>query len=93
MSQWYKLVVQRAHMGAGRQDTTTAYIFANNITEVLNRYKIMPGVKRYREEKYRFPDIFPLSDKDSQELEKIIVQEGRLPLDKAKKSWYYKELI
>lgn len=92
MSQWYKLLVQRTYMGAGRQDTTIAYIFANNITEVLNRYKFMPGVKR-DPHKDKFPNISPLSVKDSQELEKIIVQEGRLPLDKAKKSWYYRELI
>ena len=71
MSQWYKLVVQRAHIGAGRQDTTTAYIFANNIAEVLNRYKNMPGVKNYIKEKNRFPDVSPLPAKDALELEKL----------------------
>ena len=92
--QWYKVKVYRAHIGSGRRDTTTAYIFADNILKVLDRYRTMPGVKRsLAKNKSLFPDIIQLSENDSRELERRIIEEGRIKLGTAKRTWYYDQLI
>lgn len=87
MPQWYISQVCRAHHGAGVFDYVRIGVFAANVCEVLNRHKKMPGIK-----KDNFKDIVPLSQMESSELERRIAEEGRIPLSKAKKTWYYLDL-
>ncbi len=94
MTFWYKVKVYRGHLGAGRKDTTIAYIFADNINKVLDRYKIMPGVKKsIGKNKALFPELNLLSEVESKELEQRIIEEERIKLDEAKRTWYYDHLI
>jgi len=92
-AQWYKVNVYRAHIGSGRRETKTAYIFAEDISKVLDRYKTMPGVKRSLVKNTSFPNITSLSENDSIELEKRIIEEGRIKLSTARRTWYYNQLI
>lgn len=87
MPQWYELNVCRAHNGTCTFYDTTAYVFAANVCEVLNRYRRMPGLKKKKLKK-----IAPLSEKESLELEKRIADEGPISLSKAKRTWYYLNL-
>lgn len=93
MAQWYKVEVFRAHKGAGSQDAATACIFVENINRVLDRYRTMPGVKRNIGSKRPFPNIFELSHEKGREVEQEILHEGKISLEKAKKTWYYTKLI
>lgn len=90
--QWYKVEVFRAHQGTGRSESTTAFIHAKNPVEVLDRYKRMPGVKRDLRTCH-FPTALPLSEQEAVELEERIERERRVPLDVAKKTWYYDRFI
>jgi len=84
--------VYRAHRGAGRNESVDAYIYAEDAIVVLKRYKTMPGIKR-NPRRNNFPNITPLSLEESITLEQDIVKEGRISLEKARKTWYYTELI
>ena len=92
MKHWHRVTVYRGHIGTGRNECVTAYVYAEDAVEVLKRYHIMPGVRKYPRI-YNFPNIFQLSQDESMELEKRIIDEGRISLDKAKKTWYYSEFI
>jgi len=92
MEHWHKVTVYRGHIGAGRNECVTAYIYAENAGKVFERYKTMPGVKR-NPRGGNFPNIFRLSQDESMELEKRIIDEGRILLNEAKRTWYYSEFI
>jgi len=89
MAQWYKVNVYRAHRGTGRSESVLTFFHANNVLEIIQRYKRMPGVKRNIRKS--FPDITPLSEKETGELEKRIIAEKIIPLERAKRTWYYSE--
>ena len=92
MTNWYKVEVNRAHLGNNCNETV-AYIFAEDVRDVLTRYKKMPGVRRDFSPKHRVPEILLLPEKDALELERKIIDEKIIPLKKAKKTWYYDKLI
>lgn len=85
---WYKLNVYRTHRGSGRRETAVAYIFARDIQEVMNRHRIMPGIKRNLNHT-SFPDITELPLEEQKTLEKKILEEKRISLKEAKRTWYY----
>ncbi len=91
MKQWYKISVYKAHRGAGRNESTTAYIYADSAAHVLSRYQTMPGVKR-NPSRNNFPNIRPISKEEARDLEQRII-ESRISLEKAKRTWYYANLI
>ncbi len=84
MEKWYRVSGYKAHQGTGNKQGAVMYIFAENIMDVLNRYKKVPGIKRSR---YR--DIIPLSEKQTLTLENIIINSGKISLEKAKRTWFY----
>ena len=88
MDSWYKVEVHRAHFGSGKDQRTIAYMFVKDPMEALIRYKTMPGVKRDK-----IPNILPVSDRKSKEVEENIIQEKRISLNVAKKTWYYSKRI
>ena len=92
MARWYKVEGYKAHQGAGSYTSVTVYIFAEDATQVLQRYQIVRGVKRDFRHRH-FPNVFPLSPEASEELEKRINSEGKIPLDEAKRKWYSLDLI
>lgn len=79
-------------MGAGRSESATAYVYASDAVEVLRRYKTMPGVKR-NPQRGHFPDITPIAEEEAVGLEKKIIEEKRVPIAEAKKTWYYPKLV
>jgi len=92
MGKWYKVSVYRAHQGTGRSQTTLAYVFASDMTKVLDRYEKMPGVKR----NFRngpFPKISKMSS--NEELEDIanLIKKRGISVKKAKRTWVYAEYI
>lgn len=87
MGQWYKVEVYRAHNGSSFNNTI-AGIFADDIIEVLDRYKTMRGVKRDFGIG-SFPNILPMSEEEAGKTENKIIFEGKIPLEKAKRTWYY----
>ena len=93
MGQWYKVEVYRGHQGRGYSSPVQAYIFANDAAGVLERYKKMPGVKRSIRIRPFFPNILPLPLTEALGLERRIIEEGRISLNKARRSWYYPEII
>ena len=88
---WYKITMYKAHVGAGRTFPATAYIYEKDVVQVLDVYKKIRGIKKNLRTK-TFPDISQLSIEDSQKLEKRIISEGRIDLDKARKTGYYSEV-
>jgi hypothetical protein len=90
---WYKIRVYRSHLRPGVLYDVLAYVFAADAVEVLDRYKIMPGVKHVHPEGGRYPDISLVSPEEVQKLEREIVNGGRIPLSAAKKTWYYSVMI
>lgn len=85
MKHWYLVRMQRAHCGTGRSEEKSCCIFAENIIQVLNRYKRIPGIKT------RFtPNISQLSAEDSSKLEREINNNG-VSLDRVKATWYYSD--
>jgi len=90
MGNWYKVKVYMCHgSNHKRRSESTAYIFADSFQDVLNRYRIMPGVRRSIQKSAPMPDIDLLSKEDSTSLEQKIVDEDRISLTKAKRKWYY----
>ena len=83
MKKWYKVTVGIAHQGSGKYRDTTNYIYANNIGEAFQRFKRMPGVKRSRT-----PNIEPLNDEESVELERRIIVNG-INLQRARDKYYF----
>lgn len=92
MEDWYKVSVYRAHQGTGRSQTTPAYVFASDPTEVLNRYKRMHGVKR-NIGNGPFPKILKISS--NEELEDIanLIKKRGISVKKAKRTWVYAKYI
>lgn len=86
MKQWYKVRVYRGHVGKGKTESVIAYIFAEDVVGVLDKHKIMPGLKK---DWRNFPDISPLSLEEGVKLEVDIAKEGRISIDRARKTWYY----
>ena len=84
MKNWYKVNCPMAHQGAGNQRDTTNYVYAQNILEVLSRYRKMPGVKRDR----HVPTIIKMNESDASRLEEEIIA-NKVPLDLAKRTWYF----
>ena len=90
---WYAVEIFRAHRDrSSRLDSTIDYIFAENLNEVLNRRKKMPGTKRTIGHK-SFPNIRPLLEQEAHDLERYIINERRIDIEKAKRIWYYKNMI
>jgi len=89
MKNWYKVTVHRAHTG-NKGHCTTAYIYAKDICEVLEKYKTMPGVKRNLG-KAPFPDISKVLKDDKKPKE--LIKKVNISEEKAKKSWIYEEYI
>ncbi len=89
MAQWYKVNVYRAHRGTGRNESVLTFFHAKDVLEIIQRYKRMPGVK-INIHKF-FPDITLLSEKEIGELEKKIIAEKIISLERAKRTWYYSE--
>jgi len=73
-----------AHQGGGKFRDTTNYIYANDVVEVLARFRRIPAVKRSRS----IPTIEPLSAEESAALEKIIA-ENNVNLERARATWYF----
>ncbi len=89
MKNWYKVTVYRAHTG-NKIHCTTAYIYAENINEILDRYNTMPGVKRNLNNSKPFPDITKLlNDKEPKKL----LKKAGISEERAKKTWIYEEYI
>lgn len=94
---WYKVNVRRAHFGARSDMVVNVYIYALDIGELLVKYHKMPGVSRSFSSFYkgrvhskRFPNVERLSDEEGRRLEQLILDEGKIKLKKAKKTWYYR---
>lgn len=87
MGKWFIVKAYRGHIGRGGFSVET-YIFGENAVDVLQKYRKMPGVQRSKT-----PTITLLSDEDGLNLEKLIEREGRISLDKARKSWYYRRIF
>ena len=92
MGQWHKVLGYRAHTHTRHQNSVIIYIFAENAGDVLKKYQKMPGIHR-RPNPGKFPSIYPLSTEEETELERSITDRGRISLSKARKTWYYPELI
>lgn len=76
----------RGHEGARKQKELTAYLFAENPVEVRDRIIEMPAVRG------RYKSIRRISDDQAMRLEKRIVDEGRITLEKARETWYYPDI-
>ena len=76
---WYKITARETHC-VGNKGFQVIYMWDENITRVLNRYKKLGGVPRSK-----LPEIRPLNPEESSLLEKAIVEERDLKLEKAKK--------
>jgi hypothetical protein len=93
MENWYKVIVHRCHgSNHKKRIESTAYIFANDTQEVLNRYHTMPGVRRNIGRSAPMPNISLLSEEEARSLEKLINEKGKNSLGRAKKTWYYEKL-
>lgn len=92
MNSWYSVKTYRAHKGTGKRETVRAFIYAHDVVDVLDRYRRMPGVKKSMEGNC-FPEMYQLSEEDGKKLEQRILQEKRIPLKKAKNTWYYDYFI
>ncbi|MEK6811304.1 MAG: hypothetical protein AABX96_02220 [Nanoarchaeota archaeon] len=80
--QWYWVMAQLGHQGAGRSLDVDVYVWVKNPLEAMIKYRRMGGIK-----KHRMPNIFPLSSEKSHKLEIKILEDG-LSLEKAKRKWY-----
>ena len=89
MAKWYKVNVYRAHRGTGKNESVLTFFYANDVLEIIQRYKGMPGVKR--DIGKFFPNITPLSEKEIGKLEGKISSEKIISLERAKRTWYYSE--
>jgi len=92
MAKWYKVSVYRAHQGRGNYNSVTAFIFANDPCEVLDKYKQLSGVKRSINKGTPFPEITDrLTEKDLEYIDnfKKEVISGK----QAKKTCIYAEYI
>ncbi|MBI2128910.1 hypothetical protein HYU07_01590 [Candidatus Woesearchaeota archaeon] len=92
MGQWYKVEVYRGHNGCSC-NAAIACIFADDMIEVLDRYKTMRGVKRDIGAGSPFPNMSTMSEEEAVNAENKIILEGKLNLEKAKQTWYYLTLI
>jgi len=79
---WYKIRTLYGHVGAGRSLDANIYIWAENVIEVLDKYRVVGGVKRSKT-----PSITALTQQESIEFEKRILEEKR-SLKNAKRRCY-----
>ncbi len=86
--QWYEAKVLRAHLSTSKYCKIKVYIFAKDITEVLGVIKVLPGTKKSLLSPI-FPDVKKLSEQESINLEKKILNERRISIGRAKREWYY----
>ena len=80
--QWYHVVAQFGHQGAGKSLEVDIYVWVKDAPEAMIKYKRMGGLK-----KRRTPNIAPLSSEESKELEQMILEDGLL-LIAAKRKGY-----
>ncbi len=83
---WFQADVYLHHQGAGSDYSIPAFIFAVDAVSAFKRTRYMPGAKFYQTRK-GFPNVIPLDEKQSSELEKEIIGAG-ISLRNAKNSWY-----
>ena len=69
---WYHIDAEFGHVGTGRGTPITLYIYARNVTQALNRYRYVPGIK----DRLRIPSIRQLTDEESVKLEGEIKESG-----------------
>jgi len=79
---WYLIRGELVHEDCGRG--VDIYVFVEDIMKARNKYRKMPGVRRDYEPIF----IRELSEEESAQLEKKIIEEGRIPLEKARRVWY-----
>ena len=80
--QWYHIVAQLGHQGAGKSLDVDIYVWVKDPLEAMIKYKKMGGIQ-----KSKTPNVIPLSQEESHNLEQMISVDG-LPLRKAKRKWY-----
>jgi len=87
MKFWYKVNGELGHAGAGNFNEALINIYANDICQVLDIYKTVPGIKKGIES---IQSIRPLSKEEHIELEERINKYGKVSLAKAKDDGYYR---
>lgn len=83
MSNWYHIIGLEGHQGAGKSREVKIYIWGEDIIHVLEKYRIIPRVK-----KNKLPYIKLLDTEKSSDLEQLIKKEGRISIHRAKKDYY-----
>lgn len=75
------------HQGRSRYHPIDVYVYAADVLKTLDKYWHIPGVKKTYS---LMPDIFPLSDDEADEVEKLIENEGFMTThDARQRGWYY----
>ena len=87
---WYKVSCSLGHQGTGKSRGVVNFVFVEegDMGAIFDRSKQMPGVKKNLNTKKIFPSVVPLGNEEASELERMIVNNPRVTLEKAKKTWY-----
>ena len=85
MSKWYHIIGQEGHQGAGKSREVELYMWGNDISEMLKKYRRIPRIKKGRN---KIPDTRLLSSEESSKLEEQIISERRVSIERAKKDYY-----
>ena len=76
---WYKITARETHQG-GKKGTQVIYLWAKDISDVIDKYKTMRGVPRNK-----IPEIRPLNSNEVSLLEKTIIEDRNWNVELAKR--------
>ncbi len=76
---WYKVTARETHVG-GKKGMQVIYLWAQNVLDVVDRYKGLGGVPRDK-----LPEIRPLNINEVSLLEKAIIEDRKWNVELAKK--------
>ena len=80
--QWYKVIGEQGHQGAGRSSEVVIYFWTRDALEARNRYGKFSGIK-----KGKILSATRVNEEKVPELEAQMVEDG-LSLKEAKERWY-----
>ncbi|OYT41716.1 hypothetical protein B6U80_00830 [Candidatus Pacearchaeota archaeon ex4484_26] len=87
---WYETLCLAGHVGSGNYEEKIVFFYASDINELLNIKYRVPSLKKSKS----LRSLRLLNKDEAAKLELMIIKEGRIPLQNARRQgWYFGESL